>query len=315
MRADRLLSTLLLLQANGKMTVRQIAKRLEVSQRTAVRDLEALSAAGVPVLALRGARGGWQLDEEWRTRVPGLDDAELRAFLMAQPRVVGDTPLAAAAERALDKFLAAMPVALRARAVFLRQRLFIDTTGWRGVAENLQFLPVVQDAVSRDRKLAIDYRKPDGQLANRTIDPLGIVAKGMTWYLVANTPDGFRTFRVSRIEKATVLEVPVERPLDFDLATHWKSSTEKFRDSRLRYTVTARVDRESAEHFVNWRGAKEISRDADGRVTLQIDFDDIEHATFAMLGMATRVEVLDPQELRETIVERAKAVVGRAGLG
>lgn len=315
MRADRLLSTLLLLQANGKMTVRQIATRLEVSQRTAVRDLEALSAAGVPVLALRGSRGGWQLDEEWRTRVPGLDDAELRAFLMAQPRVVGDTPLAAAAERALDKFLAAMPVALRARAAFLRQRLFIDTTGWRGVAENLQFLPLVQDAVSRDRKLAIDYRKPDGQLANRTIDPLGIVAKGMSWYLVAHTPDGFRTFRVSRIEKATVLEVPVERPPDFDLATHWKSSTEKFRDSRLRYRVTARFDRESAEHFVNWRGARELSREPDGHVTLQIDFDDIEHAAFAMLGMATRVEVLDPEELREKIVERAKAVVGRAEAG
>jgi len=311
-RADRLLSTLLLLQANGKMTVRQIATRLEVSHRTAVRDLEALSAAGVPVLALRGSRGGWQLDDEWRTRVPGLDDAELRAFLMAQPRVLGDAPLAAAAERALDKFLAAMPVALRARAAFLRQRLFIDTTGWRGVAENLQFLPVVQDAVSRDRKLAIDYRKPDGQIANRTVDPLGIVAKGMSWYLVANTPEGFRTFRVSRIEKATVLEIPVERPLDFDLATHWKTSTEKFRDSRLRYTVTACVDGESAEHFVNWRGAKELSRDADDRVTLRIEFDDIEHAAFAMLGMGVRVEVLEPDELREKIVERARAVVSRA---
>ncbi len=312
MRADRLLSTLLLLQANGKMSVRQIAARLEVSQRTAVRDLEALSAAGVPVLALRGSRGGWQLDEEWRTRVPGLDDAELRAFLMAQPRVVGDTPLAAAAERALDKFLAAMPVALRARAAFLRQRLFIDTAGWRGVAENLQFLPVVQDAVSRDRKLAIDYRKPDGQIANRTIDPLGIVAKGMTWYLVANTPAGFRTFRISRIENATVLEIPVERPPDFDLATHWKSSTEKFRDSRRRYTVTARVEAEMADRFMSWRGAKELSRDADGRVTLRIDFEDIEHAAFTMLGMATRVEVLDPAELREKIVERARAVAGRA---
>ena len=133
MRADRLLSTLLLLQANGKMTVRQLAKRLEVSYRTAYRDLEALSAAGVPVLALRGSRGGWQLDEEWRTRVPGLDEAELRAFLMAQPRVIGNAPLAAAAERALDKLMAAMPVSLRARAAFIRQRLYVDTSGWRGL--------------------------------------------------------------------------------------------------------------------------------------------------------------------------------------
>ncbi len=86
----------------------------------------------------------------------------------------------------------------------------------------------------------------------------------------------------------------------------------KFRESRLRYTVTARVDRESAEHFVNWRGAKELSRDADGKVTLRIDFDDIEHAAFTMPGMAARVEVLEPEELREKIVERARAVVGRA---
>src|SRR3954470_13219242 len=130
MRADRLLNTLLLLQAHGKMTVRQLSHRLEVSQRTAYRDLEALAAAGVPVLALRGSRGGWQLDEERRTRVPGFDYAELRALLMAQPRGVGDGALAAAAERALDKLMAAMPVSLRERAAFIRQRLYIDTNGW-----------------------------------------------------------------------------------------------------------------------------------------------------------------------------------------
>src|SRR5919201_1653095 len=179
MRADRLLSALLLLQAHGKLTVRELARRLEVSQRTAHRDLEALSAAGVPVLALRGSKGGWQLDEEWRTRVPGLDDAELRALLMAQPRVIGDVPLAAAAERALNKLMAAMPVSLRARAAFIRERLYVDTSGWRGVAEDLSHLPVVQEAISRDRKLAMEYRKPDSQLAARTVDPLGLVAKGM----------------------------------------------------------------------------------------------------------------------------------------
>src|SRR5438552_1762928 len=283
MRADRLLSTLLLLQANGKMTVRQLAKRLEVSHRTAYRDLEALSAAGVPVLALRGARGGWQLDEEWRTRVPGLDEAELRAFLMAQPRVIGDAPLAAAAERALDKLMAAMPVSLRARAAFIRQRLYVDTSGWRGVAENLSFLPIVQDAVSRDRKLVIEYRKPDHQLAERTVDPLGVVAKGMTWYVVANTPEGLRTFRVSRIEKATMLEIPIERPPHFDLAAYWKSSTEKFRESRPRYSVTVRIEPRAAEDFMIWCRAKPVPSDVpdpEGWVTLRTEFDDEDHACF-----------------------------------
>src|SRR5690242_6876997 len=120
MKSDRLLSTLLLLQAHGRLTGRDMAKRLEVSMRTVHRDMEALSAAGVPVFAMRGAQGGWQLDEGWRTQVPGLDEAELRALLMAQPRVLGDKRLAAAAERALSKLMAALPVSLREQAASIQ---------------------------------------------------------------------------------------------------------------------------------------------------------------------------------------------------
>ena len=315
MRADRLLSALLLLQANGKITVRQLATRLEVSHRTAYRDLEALCAAGVPVLALRGSHGGWQLDEEWRTRVPGLDEAELRAFLMAQPRVIGDAPLAAAAERALDKLMAAMPVSLRARAAFIRQRLYVDTSGWRGVSENLSFLPIVQDAVSRDRKLVIEYRKPDRQLTMRTVDPLGVVAKGMTWYLVANTAEGFRTFRVSRIEKATMLDIAAERPPHFDLAAYWKSSTEKFRESRPRYVIVVRLEPRAAEEFAVWRRATPISCDApdpEGWLTLRAEFDDEEHACFVVQGLGGRAEILEPAALRERVRASAAAVIARS---
>lgn len=306
MRADRLLSALLLLQANGKMTGRQLATRLEVSQRTAHRDMEALSAAGVPVLALRGVRGGWQLDEEWRTQVPGLDEAELRAFLMAQPRVIGDARLAAAAERALEKLMAALPVSMRARAAFIRQRLYVDTTGWYGRTENLSALPVVQDAVSRDRKLTIQYKNIE-----RLVDPLGLVAKGTTWYLVAKTPDGFRTFRVSRIEKATLLEIPSERPADFDLATHWKSSTEKFRESRPRFEATLRVDPRAAEDMKMWHVASPIQTNADGWVTLRVQFSDAEHARFIVLGLGPRVDVMEPETLREHVAADAAAVVER----
>jgi predicted DNA-binding transcriptional regulator YafY len=139
------------------MSGRELAKRLDVSMRTLHRDMDALSTAGVPIFALRGARGGWQLDEQWRTQVPGLEEAELRALLMAQPRVIGDARLAAAAESALAKLLASLPASLREKAASIQQRLFIDTTGWRGTTEDLRMLPVVQDAVSRDRKLVIAY--------------------------------------------------------------------------------------------------------------------------------------------------------------
>src|SRR5689334_16028822 len=235
MKADRLLSALLLLQAHGRLTGRELAKRLEVSARTVHRDMEALSASGVPVYALRGAGGGWQLDEDWRTRVPGLDEAELRALLMAQPRMLGDARLARAAERALDKLMASLPPAMREQATSMRQRLYVDTTGWGGAAESLALLPSVQDAVARDPQLVIRYRPVGREQVERAVDPLGLVAKGTTWYLVAGTPDGLRTFRVSRIEDARLLDERSARPADFDLAAYWESSTEELRRGWTRY--------------------------------------------------------------------------------
>jgi serine phosphatase RsbU (regulator of sigma subunit)/biotin operon repressor len=230
MRADRLLSALLLLQAHGRLTGRELAKRLEVSERTVQRDMEALSAAGVPVVALRGTQGGWLLDEEWRTQGPGPEEEELRALLTAQPRVIGDARLPATAERALIKLMAPLPVSLREGATSVQQRLYLDRADWRGTTEDLSMLPVVQDAVWRDRKLAFRYWRAGRELVERTVDPLGLVLKGSTWYLFARTPDGFRTYRVSRIEDARMLDQPAERPANFDLAAYWKSSTEPFQD-------------------------------------------------------------------------------------
>lgn len=161
MRADRLLSLVLLLQAHGKLSSRALAERLEVSERTVHRDMEALSASGVPAFATRGVRGGWQLDENWRTRVPGLDGSELRALLMAQPRAIGDPRLAASAERALAKLTAALPGPLREQATFFRERLYVDPTGWRGTTETLPALSLVQDALERERMMSIQYQGRD----------------------------------------------------------------------------------------------------------------------------------------------------------
>src|SRR5262245_26496785 len=284
MRADRLLSALLLLQAHGRLTSRQLAKRLEVSERTMHRDMEALSASGVPVFAMRGSHGGWQLDEGWRTQVPGLDEAELRAFLMAQPQIVGDDRLVNAAERALTKLMSAMPAPLRDKAVLIRQRLHVDTTRWYGTAENLQMLPVVQDAVARDLKLWIVYKRDANEASERIVDPLGLVAKGTVWYLVAQTPRGFRTFRVSRIQEAKALDQPCERPHDFDLAAYWKSSTAQFRD-RPRYSATLRLEPRTAETVKSWGcfSSVEAGHDTDpseGWITLRAQFEDEDHACF-----------------------------------
>jgi predicted DNA-binding transcriptional regulator YafY len=315
MRADRLLSALLLLQAHKRLTSRELARRLEVSQRTVHRDMEGLSAAGVPVFALRGASGGWQLEEDWRTRVPGLDEAELRALLMAQPRVIGDPKLARAAERALDKLVAALPLSLREQAASIRQRLHVDTTGWGAPPEDLSMLPIVQDAVSRDRKLAIRYRRADSERVERTVDPLGLVAKGGTWYLVAGTPDGLRTYRVSRIEEARLLEQPSERPADFDLAAHWKSSTEEMQKARIRYGATLRLERRAAERLRSWRAASLLpgaeDQGSEDWVTVRVQFDDEEQACFVVLGYGPRADVIEPARLRERVAADLEALRAR----
>ncbi len=173
-KSDRLLSVLLLLQAKGRVTERELAERLEVSQRTIHRDLEALSAARVPIVALRGSQGGWELDKGWRTQVPGLDESELRALLMAQPRVVGNPRLAAAAESALNKLMAALPGPdartrrRHARAPARRSHRLVGEP-----AKTCPCCPIVQDAVSRQRQLAFDYVRGDGQRSARTVDPSG----------------------------------------------------------------------------------------------------------------------------------------------
>jgi predicted DNA-binding transcriptional regulator YafY len=289
MKADRLLSALLLLQAHGRLSSRELADRLEVCVRTVHRDMEALSASGVPVLALRGARGGWQLDEQWRTRVPGLEEAELRALLMVQPRAVGHPRLAATAERALTKLIAAMPPPLRRRAATIQARLYIDPTGWRGSVEDLSALPTVQDAV-------------------------GLVAKGTTWYLVANTRDGFRTYRVSRIKEATMLDSGFERPPNFDLAAFWKSSTEEFRQKRC-YVTTLRVERGSVAGVRMWcrvvSGEPPGAPDRPGWVSMRVQFDDESEACFVVLGLGARIEVVAPESLRKRVAREIAAMFAR----
>jgi predicted DNA-binding transcriptional regulator YafY len=298
MKSDRLLSVLLLMQARGRVTERELAERLEVSQRTIHRDLEALSASRVPVVALRGSQGGWELDKGWRTQVPGLDEAELRALLMAQPRVVGHPRLAAAAESALNKLMAALPGPMREQAATMRERLHVDPTGWWETGEDLSMLSVVQDAVARERQLAFDYIRGDGQQSARVVDPLGIVAKGPSWYLAANTASGMRTFRVSRMSSVTVLASGFERPAKFELAAYWSRTKTELEARRRRFEVVLALAPEAARLLASRCPtspaprfeAIEIPMDW---LTLRADFDDEEFARFIVLGLGTRVRVLE----------------------
>jgi predicted DNA-binding transcriptional regulator YafY len=320
MKSDRLLSALILLQAKGRVTERELAERLEVSQRTVHRDMEALSAARVPISAVRGSQGGWELEKGWRTQVPGLDEAELRALLMAQPRAIGHPRLMAAAESALNKLMAALPGPMRAQAAAMRERLHVDPTGWRGTGEDLSMLAVVQEAVAGERKLAFDYTRADGQKGPRTVDPLGVVAKGLSWYLVARGTSGIRTYRVSRMEAVTPLASKFERPAQFDLAAYWEESTERFAEQRGHFLVTLGIAPNAVQGLAMWCTTTTVPDGLTGMelngvpedwIAALADFDNEEQARFVVLGLGSRVRVLGPAEFVRGIFAEVELIARR----
>jgi len=315
-KSDRLLSTLMLLQGCGRLSTREVAERLEVSQRTAHRDMEALCAAGVPLIAHRGALGGWELEKGWRTQVPGLDDAELQGLLMAQPGALGGSKLTAAAQRAFDKLMAALPAQTRTQAESIRARLHFDPAGWRLAEEDLSMLPVVQEALARDRKLTFVYTRADGVTSPRTVDPLGIVCKQMVWYLVARAPAGMRTYRVSRMRDAMVLALSFKRPAKFDLAIHWKRSTASFKEMRRYYAATMALGPEAVRTIEKWCAMTPLPKHpaaralADGWMVFEVEFESFGQARFVALGLGSGAKTLGPDELlREVRAELARIVV------
>ncbi len=268
----------------------------------------------MPVAALRGAQGGWELEKGWRTQVPGLDESELRALLMAQPREVGNSHLAAAAQSALNKLMAALPGPMREQATAMRERLHVDPAGWWDTGEDLSMLSAAQDAVARERHLAFDYVRGDGQRSARTVDPLGLVAKGTIWYLVARTAKGMRTFRVSRMTGATVLATGFDRPAKFDLAAHWARSIVELEQKQVKLEVILAVTLDVAQRLPARCSTSPappskhaLSIPADW-VTLKVDFDDEQQARFVVLGLGARARVLEPPDFRRRIMDEAKAM-------
>lgn len=315
MRADRLLSIVLLLQAHHQLTSRDLASRLEVSERTIHRDMEALSGAGIPVIALRGTHGGWSLLGEYRTNLTGLNEAEVETLFVTKPsRLLADLKLEKAAEGALLKLLAALPASYQRAAERARRRIHVDVGGWVRSEEAAPLLPTLQEAVWLERKLTFSYdRGPSCEPAERVCDPLGLVAKGSVWYLVAGVGSDIRTYRVSKITRAEVLPERVVIPDDFDLATYWEASAVAFKSSLPSYTARFRV---APEIFPFLRFAGRFSRvsdehetDADGWIRVSVRFDVEEMACQFALSFGSRLEVLEPETLRMKVIQAAKETV------
>jgi predicted DNA-binding transcriptional regulator YafY len=318
MRADRLLSILLLLQVNRRMTARALAKRLEVSVRTIHRDMEALSMAGVPVYAERGAAGGWVLPDSFRTDVTGLTEPEIQALFVTTPaRLLSDLGLEKASDAALVKLLASLPSVARRDAEHARQRIHVDGAGWHQVEESVPALGIVQEAVWMERKARLSYRRNDGVIVERLVDPLGLVAKGRLWYLVAGIEGELRTYRVSRIQAAEVVDEPVVRPPEFDLAAFWSRSSAELVANLPRYPITVRIAPEAVRRLWipgSYARVEHLGEpEEDGWQTASLVLQTEHEACSYVLGFGPRMAVVTPLELRERVIREAGEVVAFYG--
>jgi len=313
MRADRLLSIMLLLQVHQRVTSRELARRLEVSERTIHRDMDALGAAGIPIYAERGANGGWALSEAYQTNLTGLNEAEILSLFLATPQLLSDLGLHQAADAALIKLMAALPTIARRDAEFARQRIHVDGAGWLRAHEDVPFLSTVQEALWQDRKLRLTYQRGDDCIVERLVDPLGLVAKGSIWYLVAAVEGAARTYRVARVRAAAVTDQPCERPDGFDLAAHWEQSSIEFRANLPRYPATLRAD-PAALPMLHAPGryarVEHVGDpDANGWLRVEMMFNAEHNACEYLLSFGARVEVLEPSSLRELVRRAAEGIV------
>ncbi|MET8528462.1 YafY family protein [Micromonospora sp. NPDC005172] len=320
MRASRLISLLLLLQARGTMTAGELARELEVSERTVYRDVLALSAAGVPVYSDRGRAGGYRLLGGYRTRLTGLNRDEAEAlFLAGLPGPAGDMGLADAVAAAELKVLAALPPALRDAPVRAGQRFHLDVPGWFRETPPPPWLAELARAVWGDRVVRLRYRRGEDEVTRR-VQPYGLVLKSATWYLVGRVGDDMRTYRVDRVTGVEVGEESFARNEGFDLAGHWREQAGSFLRTMLRAEVTVRFSPAGLRRLRHMVDAPQVydevvaaasEPDGQGWVVARLPVESVEVAYTQLLALGPEVEALDPPELRGRMADAARRAAAR----
>jgi predicted DNA-binding transcriptional regulator YafY len=317
-RASRLINLLLLLQTRGRMTAAELAAQLEVSERTIHRDVESLSAAGIPVYAERGPHGGISLIEGYRTRLTGMTAEEAEAlFLSGVPGPAAELGLGTVMAAARLKVLAALPPELRSRASRLVERFHLDVSGWYESGEEAPLLGVLSQAVWDSRQVDVVYDRGD-RLVERRLLPLGLVLKAGTWYLIASVEGQTRTYRMARFRGAEPTDRRFERPAGFDLAAFWAETTAAYERETERIEVTLRIHPRQIGVLADLAGASAVRAaetirlpDADpaGWPTLRLRMEWPSEAPARLLALGEMAEVLEPPELRQRIAELAGQAV------
>lgn len=302
MRADRLVATLLLLQRRESVTAAEVAEELEISERTARRDLEALGTAGLPVYSQQGRNGGWRLAGGGRTDLSGLSASEVRALFL----VAGPSTASPDVKSALRKLVRALPDSFRADAEAASEAIIVDRSAWddnRSEAPTPTFLDDVQRAVVQGFQAEMAYIDRTGASSTRTVHPLGLAAKGLVWYLIANTDKGLRTFRVDRMRAFDVTDQRVTRPKGFVLADAWALVTSTVNERRMPLVAVAHCtpDVVGLLRYV-FAARLTIGPPAkDGVIPIEIRGPSVEQLAAQVAGFGGRIVVEGPTEVRERI--------------
>ena len=317
MRADRLLSILMLLQTHGQMSAKDLADELEVSERTIYRDITALSVSGVPVYASRGPGGGVRLIEEYRTTLTGLTPDETRAlFMMNIPAPLTQLGVDEKFKAALLKLSASLPDTRRADEARTRQRILLDSSWWFQSEQDVPCLQTIQQALWQDKQLHIKVRWEFFNTEfEQEAEPYGLVAKANIWYLVYGRGGTLHVSRVSQIVEAKILPIVFSRPPEFQLEAFWKSWCSEY-ESQPPFCARVRVAPEAIlmlAEYVGDRARGQLPRshipDEDGWVTLDLPFESFVAARSRLLGLGRAVEVLEPETLRKSLVDFAEQIV------
>ena len=316
MRADRLLSLILLLQKHGQITAESLAQELGVSKRTIYRDVDTLSATGVPIYANGGPGGGYALLDSYRNLFTSFNEAEIQAlFMLIIPGSLSDLGVNTQLKTAIFKLTSLLPQRHQAQAEHIRQRLHLDTAGWFQPQDATPHLNIVQTATWQDRQLHLTYRRRQGTVSQRTVSPYGLVAKAGIWYMVAATDNGLHVYRISRIETADLTPTHFTRPPTFDLATFWTKWVADYESNLPQYPVTFSVAPDLLPILPYMLGQSILPQleqappDTHGWRTLHYTFERMEEARMYILGMGASTRVIAPEALRLSVLNFANDIL------
>jgi predicted DNA-binding transcriptional regulator YafY len=308
MRADRLLSELMLLQSRGRVTAPALASELEVSVRTIYRDMEALGAAGVPVYAERGRDGGFAVLERYRSDLTGLTVEEVKAlFSLAVPAALDQLGMSREVRGALLKLAAALPERLRQAESEVRARVFVDPKPWPGAAKPVPNVQLVHRAVWDERQLRVEFAWQPHIRVERTVDPLGLVAKEGEWFLVWREKGKLGVYRIGRLAAIETLETGFERPDDFDLIAFWRDWQRRAGPTGGSYEVLVAITDELEPYAQQALGV--AFEPIEGLIGVA-RFASLEAARSAILPLGAAVEVLQPEPLRRSVADFAAQTLG-----